>query len=193
MMLAGERTSVKTNANIRLLFPTVTGTLCANDGCSFSRVCAYCMASRRSRSAAIASRSRHRPELRLRRSPRRSIVERNPTERQQRILDVIRTFSAERGYPPSVREIGELVGLSSSSTVQSHLKTLERRGLIKRDPTKPRALVRSNGPHTQHQPSDEESSVRSRRASRSRRRRISRRLSCCPSRSFAKRTRSCCA
>ncbi len=75
-------------------------------------------------------------------------MERNPTERQQRILDVIRTFTAERGYPPSVREIGELVGLSSSSTVQSHLKTLERRGLIKRDPTKPRALVRSNGPHT---------------------------------------------
>lgn len=65
------------------------------------------------------------------------------TERQQRILDVIRAFTAERGYPPSVREIGERVGLSSSSTVQSHLKTLERRGLLKRDPTKPRALVPS--------------------------------------------------
>ena len=63
------------------------------------------------------------------------------TEKQQRILDVIREFSAERGYPPSVREIGERVGLSSSSTVQSHLKTLERRGFLKRDPTKPRALV----------------------------------------------------
>ena len=63
------------------------------------------------------------------------------TEKQQRILEVIREFTAERGYPPSVREIGERVGLSSSSTVQSHLKTLERRGFLKRDPTKPRALV----------------------------------------------------
>jgi repressor LexA len=86
-------------------------------------------------------------------------VERNPTERQQRILDVIRTFTAERGFPPSVREIGELVGLSSSSTVQSHLKTLERRGLIKRDPTKPRALVRSNGPHTQAQVPDRDTEL----------------------------------
>ncbi len=66
------------------------------------------------------------------------------TQRQQRILDVIRQYTSDRGYPPSVREIGERVGLSSSSTVQSHLKTLERRGLIHRDPTKPRAL-RSDG------------------------------------------------
>ena len=69
------------------------------------------------------------------------MAERATTEKQQRILDVIRKFTAERGYPPSVREIGERVGLSSSSTVQSHLKSLERRGLLKRDPTKPRALV----------------------------------------------------
>src|SRR5579871_2387749 len=62
------------------------------------------------------------------------------TERQQRILDVIRAFTAERGYPPSVREIGERVGLSSSSTIHAHLKTLEKHGLISRDPTKPRAL-----------------------------------------------------
>jgi repressor LexA len=62
------------------------------------------------------------------------------TERQRRILEVIRQFTAERGYPPSVREIGERVGLSSSSTIHAHLKTLERRGLISRDPTKPRAL-----------------------------------------------------
>ncbi len=67
-----------------------------------------------------------------------------PTQRQQRILDAIRQYTSDRGYPPSVREIGERVGLSSSSTVQSHLKTLERRGLIHRDPTKPRAL-RSDG------------------------------------------------
>ncbi|MDQ2680627.1 MAG: transcriptional repressor LexA [Candidatus Eremiobacteraeota bacterium] len=62
------------------------------------------------------------------------------TDRQQRIMDAIHQFTDEHGYPPSVREIGERVGLSSSSTVQSHLKTLERRGLISRDPTKPRAL-----------------------------------------------------
>jgi repressor LexA len=77
------------------------------------------------------------------------LPEQATTDRQQRILDAIRGFTAERGYPPSVREIGELVGLSSSSTVQSHLKTLERRGLLKRDPTKPRALVASDfAPHS---------------------------------------------
>jgi repressor LexA len=69
------------------------------------------------------------------------MAERATTEKQQRILEVIRAFTGERGYPPSVREIGERVGLSSSSTVQSHLKTLERQGFLKRDPTKPRALV----------------------------------------------------
>jgi repressor LexA len=69
------------------------------------------------------------------------MTERATTEKQQKILDVIREFTAEMGYPPSVREIGERVGLSSSSTVQSHLKTLERHGLLRRDPTKPRALV----------------------------------------------------
>jgi repressor LexA len=79
------------------------------------------------------------------------VSERAVTEKQLRILDVIREFTSEHGYPPSVREIGEAVGLSSSSTVQSHLKTLERRGLLWRDPTKPRALVprdaaRANGP-----------------------------------------------
>ncbi len=67
--------------------------------------------------------------------------ERAPTERQSRILETIRAFTDEHGYPPSVREIGERVGLSSSSTVQSHLKSLEKRGLIHRDPTKPRALI----------------------------------------------------
>jgi repressor LexA len=67
--------------------------------------------------------------------------ERAPTERQSRILEVIRDFTEQQGYPPSVREIGERVGLSSSSTVQSHLKSLEKRGLIHRDPTKPRALI----------------------------------------------------
>lgn len=71
--------------------------------------------------------------------------DRAPTERQSRILEVIRDFTSEHGYPPSVREIGERVGLSSSSTVQSHLRSLEKRGLIHRDPTKPRALIATNG------------------------------------------------
>ena len=71
---------------------------------------------------------------------RKEIMEKPATERQQRILEVIRAFTAEHGYPPSVREIGERVGLSSSSTIHAHLKSLERRGLISRDPTKPRAL-----------------------------------------------------
>ena len=69
-----------------------------------------------------------------------SLSEKPATERQQRILKAINDFTAERGYPPSVREIGERVGLSSSSTIHAHLKALEKRGLISRDPTKPRAM-----------------------------------------------------
>jgi repressor LexA len=60
--------------------------------------------------------------------------------RQQQILDYIKSTLRAKGYPPSVREIGEAVGLSSSSTVHSHLSKLEQLGLIKRDPTKPRAI-----------------------------------------------------
>lgn len=62
------------------------------------------------------------------------------TKRQQEIYDFIRRKIRERGYPPSVREIGEAVGLSSSSTVHGHLERLEERGYIRRDPTKPRAI-----------------------------------------------------
>ena len=62
------------------------------------------------------------------------------TRRQQQILDFIRAEIHRRGYPPSVREIGEAVGLSSSSTVHSHLAALEVKGFIRRDPSKPRAL-----------------------------------------------------
>lgn len=62
------------------------------------------------------------------------------TRRQEQILDYIRTEVHRCGYPPSVREIGEAVGLSSSSTVHSHLAALECKGFIRRDPTKPRAL-----------------------------------------------------
>jgi repressor LexA len=70
----------------------------------------------------------------------KEMVEKPATERQQLILQVIRAFTAEHGYPPSVREIGERVGLSSSSTIHAHLKALEKRGMIERDATKPRAM-----------------------------------------------------
>ncbi|MGH7903075.1 MAG: transcriptional repressor LexA [Candidatus Dormibacteraceae bacterium] len=62
------------------------------------------------------------------------------TERQGKILEYIRSVTRIRNYPPSVREIGEAVGLSSSSTVHNHLNQLERRGLIRRDPSKSRTV-----------------------------------------------------
>ena len=62
------------------------------------------------------------------------------TARQRSILDYIESSLRERGYPPSVREIGEAVGLTSPSTVHSHLATLQRMGFLRRDPTKPRAM-----------------------------------------------------
>ncbi len=60
--------------------------------------------------------------------------------RQQEILDLIRQTVLDRGYPPSVREIGDALGLRSPSTVHSHLSTLVRLGYLRRDPTKPRAI-----------------------------------------------------
>ena len=62
------------------------------------------------------------------------------TARQQQILTFIEAITNQRGYPPSVREIGDEVGLSSPSTVHSHLNTLQRLGYLRRDPTKPRAI-----------------------------------------------------
>ncbi|MGB1681904.1 MAG: helix-turn-helix domain-containing protein, partial [Acidimicrobiales bacterium] len=62
------------------------------------------------------------------------------TTRQREILDCIVEHQNERGYPPSVREIGEAVGLNSPSTVHTHLNTLNRLGYLRRDPTKPRAI-----------------------------------------------------
>jgi repressor LexA len=62
------------------------------------------------------------------------------SKRQQDILDFIKGEVKSKGYPPSVREIGEAVGLASSSTVHGHLARLESKGLIRRDPTKPRAI-----------------------------------------------------
>jgi repressor LexA len=62
------------------------------------------------------------------------------TERQQAIWDFLVHYVDRHGYPPTVREIGEAVGLASPSTVHAHLANLERAGLLRRDPTKPRAL-----------------------------------------------------
>ena len=62
------------------------------------------------------------------------------TKRQQEILRVVQDHIARHGYPPTVREIGDAVGLTSSSTVHAHLQALESRGALKRDPTKPRAI-----------------------------------------------------
>ncbi|HUY08361.1 MAG TPA: repressor LexA, partial [Candidatus Dormibacteraeota bacterium] len=61
--------------------------------------------------------------------------------RQQEIVEYLRSRNVDGGYPPSVREIGRAVGLSSSSTVQNHLNVLERKGLIHRDPTKSRTVL----------------------------------------------------
>ena len=62
------------------------------------------------------------------------------TERQRTILDVIRASVSSRGYPPSIREIGDAVGLTSTSSVAHQLRTLERKGYLRRDPNRPRAV-----------------------------------------------------
>ena len=62
------------------------------------------------------------------------------TKRQKEIFDFIGKYAAKYGYPPTVREIGKAVGLHSSSTVHAHLANLEKIGLLRRDPTKPRAI-----------------------------------------------------
>jgi repressor LexA len=85
---------------------------------------------------AVCYRPKHLFE-RLRRHP---MTDNQLTERQQEILRFIERTVGERGYPPSVREIGEAVGLASPSTVHSHLHTLQRLGYLRRDPTKPRAI-----------------------------------------------------
>ena len=91
----------------------------------------------------MATRDQHKP------SPARGTVSELPdaapdvtglTPRQQRILNVLRESIEKRGYPPSIREIGELVGLTSSSSVAHQLRVLEQKGFIKRDPNRPRAL-----------------------------------------------------
>src|SRR6201982_4217986 len=78
------------------------------------------------------------------------------TGRQQEIWKYLTDYVDAHGYPPTVREIGEAVGLASPSTVHAHLANLERAGLIKRDPTKPRALElrRDPKPSAPAQPDD---------------------------------------
>jgi repressor LexA len=73
------------------------------------------------------------------------------TERQQQIWDYLVEYVDGHGYPPTVREIGERVGLASPSTVHAHLANLERAGLLRRDPTKPRALELIGRERAQHQ------------------------------------------
>jgi repressor LexA len=68
------------------------------------------------------------------------MVEMNLTKRQQEIFDFVKKYVGEHGYPPTVRDIGKAIGLASSSTVHAHLANLERLGMLRRDPTKPRAI-----------------------------------------------------
>jgi repressor LexA len=71
---------------------------------------------------------------------RNGLVDLDLTKRQKEIFDFIGRYAAKTGYPPTVREIGKAVGLHSSSTVHAHLANLEKIGLLRRDPTKPRAI-----------------------------------------------------
>jgi repressor LexA len=68
------------------------------------------------------------------------MVELKLTQRQQEIFDFVRKYVGEHGYPPTVRDIGKAIGLASSSTVHAHLANLEKLGVLRRDPTKPRAI-----------------------------------------------------
>jgi repressor LexA len=68
------------------------------------------------------------------------MVDLKMTKRQQEIFDFIKRYASKYGYPPTVREIGKAVGLASSSTVHAHLANLEKSGLLRRNPAKPRAI-----------------------------------------------------
>ena len=62
------------------------------------------------------------------------------TKRQKEIFEYVKSYASDHGYPPTVRDIGKAIGLTSSSTVHAHLANLEKLGVLKRDPTKPRAI-----------------------------------------------------
>ena len=117
------------------------------------------------------------------------------TDRQRQIFDFLTKYVDDHGYPPTVREIGEAVGLASPSTVHAHLANLERAGLLKRDPTKPRAieLRREPKPLPTRTSTGSRSSARSPRAGRCSPRTTSRSTSPCPSRSRAAARSSSCA
>ncbi len=68
------------------------------------------------------------------------MVELNLTKRQREIFEFVKSYGSEHGYPPTVRDIGKAIGLTSSSTVHAHLANLEKLGVLRRDPTKPRAI-----------------------------------------------------
>jgi repressor LexA len=68
------------------------------------------------------------------------MAQRGLTKRQQEIFDFVKRYVGEHGYPPTVRDIGKAIGLTSSSTVHAHLANLEKLGVLRRDPTKPRAI-----------------------------------------------------
>jgi repressor LexA len=68
------------------------------------------------------------------------MVDLNLTKRQKEIFEFVKRYSAKHGYPPTVRDIGKAIGLTSSSTVHAHLANLEKLGLLRRDPSKPRAI-----------------------------------------------------
>src|ERR1700754_3808200 len=80
----------------------------------------------------ISQPKRHRREVWM--------VELNLTKRQREIFDYVKSYGEEHGYPPTVRDIGKAIGLTSSSTVHAHLANLEKLGALRRDPTKPRAI-----------------------------------------------------
>ena len=80
------------------------------------------------------------PRMQTPRAAGASTPSASPSTRQREILDFIESEMRTRGYPPSVREIGEAVGLTSTSTVHAHLATLQRLGYLRRDPSKPRAI-----------------------------------------------------
>ena len=119
------------------------------------------------------------------------------TKRQQEIFDFIKKYSARYGYPPTVRDIGKAVGLASSSTVHAHLANLEKVGLLRRDPSKPRAIelldkaVDAAKSVVGRQTAGCRSSARSRPASRSSRRRTSRTTCRCRRSRAASRASSC--
>ena len=77
---------------------------------------------------------------RVEETSKRMDIGKDLTKRQQEIFDFIKRYSARYGYPPTVRDIGKAVGLASSSTVHAHLANLEKVGLLRRDPSKPRAI-----------------------------------------------------